>query len=35
MKYEVLGPFDNFVGPLRIYICDILFFGCAICFDSA
>ena len=33
MSYLVVGLFDDLVGPL-IYICDIKFFGCAVCFNS-
>ena len=35
MSYVVLGLFDNLVDPLRIYICNIKFFGCVVCFNSA
>ena len=35
MSYLVVGIFDDLVRPLRISICDIKFFGGAICFHSA
>ena len=35
IRHVVFGPFDDLVCPLRISICDIKFFGCAVCFHSA
>ena len=35
MSYLVLGLLDDLVGSLCICICDIKFFGCVVCFNSA
>ena len=35
MIYSVVGLYDNLMGPLLIYICDIKFFRNAVWFNSA
>ena len=34
MSYLVVGLYDDLAGFFRIYIFDIKFFGCDVCFNS-
>ena len=33
IRYVVVGLFDDLVVPSCIFICDIKFFGCAVCLN--